>query len=290
MTPALSSWARPAASSWRASVSPRAARGVTARDGARNAKARARSSRESCTLRDDIASPSSSRTVAQPTISPGSAEIAVNLPDHLQLLEVLLSEIGVGGLRQIQEDRNHRRHGSEMARSRTALPPICQVTGIDRSVEVRRIDGLDFRRKDEVCSGLSSTCDIGLEIPRVAGEVARDLVNCVGLTKMLTTVNRFSLADREINERWPAWRCAHRRHETGSRVPQCRSQTFTGRHGLGRRHSPDGSCNCAEHILCHAVRVLFVRETIPLAPLRQRTRKRGGRHHRYWRTPWRTVR
>jgi hypothetical protein len=45
------------------------------------------------------------------------------------------------------------------------------VTDLDRGVEAGRIDGLDRRREDEVCSGLSSKRDIGLEISRVVGEV-----------------------------------------------------------------------------------------------------------------------
>ena len=139
----------------------------------RRTGAAARSSGERWTLRDDIARPSGSRTVGWATTSIGIARSRAMLPDHEQLLGVLLAEVRPLGADEVEQDRDDRRDAVEVARPGRALERLGDGADVDGRVEARRVDLVDVGREDEVGALLGADLDVARLVARVPLEVRR---------------------------------------------------------------------------------------------------------------------
>ena len=191
------------------------------------------------TFRDDSARPSGSRTVGQATTSVGRARSRRHPADDLDLLGVLLAEVGALGADQPEQDRDDRRHPVEVTGSGGALErlgrsrrprPWCRIPG-------RRPPRRAVPRRGRPLLGADR--DVALLVPRVAPEV----VGRIELPRVDEDRHdrRRRLRARPLDERPVAgMQPAHGRHEadrSGS-VGQRRPELLPGPQDAGRRPGP----------------------------------------------------
>ena len=137
------------------------------------ASARARSSGESRTLRDERASPSSSRTVG----ITHELELELEVGDHpaqdVDLLRVLLAverEVGPDDVEQLEADR---RDAAEVARAVLAFEDRAELGHVDPRLVPGRVHLGGGRREDDVDAGRARDLEVARLVARVAVQVGR---------------------------------------------------------------------------------------------------------------------
>jgi hypothetical protein len=127
--------------------------------------ARFRSAGERYLLRDESASPSSSRNEGCRHDLHVEREILRHPSDHRELLEVLLAEHGERRMDEPEEPRHHGRDAVEVSGSRRAIEPIGELSDMHRRRVTGRVEGL-LGKEQQIHA-------FGFTLPRVALGIAR---------------------------------------------------------------------------------------------------------------------
>ena len=167
-----------------------------------------------------MARPSGSRTIGQPTTSTGKDEVGGHPPDHRELLEVLLAEVGAARAGDGEELGHDRGHPGEVRGPGRAL---------HRLAEARR-----RRRWCRTGSGYISSCSglksrstparLGLRPVPLAGPGDRTPGprpgrTAAGSRRWWPRRGRVSARAAAISDRCPSCRYAHRGHQPDRAPP-----------------------------------------------------------------------
>ena len=156
-------------------------------------------------MRDDIASPSASRTIGHPDDPHVDVEVGDHLADQHQLLVVLLAEERPVRPDDLQQLEHHGQHAREMRRAARTFQFGAERAGVNSGPRtVGYIVGRGRREHDLDALG-AQQLEVGVQGARVGVEIL-SAPNCSGLTKIDTTTTA------------PGTRLAAR---TSARCPSC---------------------------------------------------------------------
>src|SRR5581483_7196454 len=98
-------------------------------------------------------------------------EIGNQAPHHLELLIILLAEVGSLRTDDRQELGHDRRHAAKVPRPVLALPAPGRPTHLDPRGEAGWVHRLWRRVEDEIDTGITRQLEVALDRPRVPSEV-----------------------------------------------------------------------------------------------------------------------
>src|SRR4051812_9132444 len=98
-------------------------------------------------------------------------EVAHHLPDHRELLSVLLAEHGDVGPHQVEQGTDHGRDAAEVSGPADPLQPLGGAGGLDEGGVAGWIEGLHRRQEEEIAAGRLQQARVRLRLAGVAVEV-----------------------------------------------------------------------------------------------------------------------